>query len=55
MLDGDEVEGDVGVASGGSSTPGRVDRVRSITIKVTMMTIAAINPMKMLLRGIPLL
>ena len=55
MLDGDEVEGDVGAAGGDSSTPGRVDRVRSITVKVAMMTMAAINPMKKLLRGIPLL
>ena len=54
-MDGDEVEGDMGVASGDSSTPGCVDRVRRITMNVAIMTIAAINPMKKLLRGIPLL
>ena len=54
-MDGDEVEGDVGAAGGDSSTPGRVDRVRRITMKVAIMTIAAINPMKRLLRGITLL
>ena len=54
MMNGGEVEGDVGAGDCDSSTPGCVGCKLENTIKVATMTTTAINQMRKLLRRIPL-
>jgi hypothetical protein len=54
VIDGDDVEGDVGAGGGVSSTPGRVGCDRKKIIKLAVMAIAAIHQIRNLLRLIPL-
>ena len=54
VLDGGEVEGDVGAGAGVCSTPGRVGCARNKTIKMAVMAMPASNQFKALVRLIPL-
>jgi len=54
VIDGDDVEGDVGAGGGVSSTPGRIGCDRKKIIKLAVMAIAAIHQIRNLLRLIPL-